>query len=54
MMYEQYLQLSNIPCGAVLQRIMNKEGISQSQLAERSGIVRQRIYSSILVYMPQI
>ena len=43
MMYEQYLQLNNIPCGAVLQRIMNKEGISQSQLAERSGIVRQRI-----------
>ena len=42
-MYEQYLQLSNIPCGAVLQRIMTKEGISQSQLAERSGIVRQRI-----------
>ena len=43
MMYEQYLQLSNIPCGAVLNRIMTKEGISQSQLAERSGIVRQRI-----------
>lgn len=42
-MYEQYLQLSNIPCGAVLNRIMTKEGISQSQLAERSGIVRQRI-----------
>lgn len=42
-MYEQYLQLNNIPCGAVLNRIMTKEGISQSQLAERSGIVRQRI-----------
>ena len=42
-MYEQYLQLSNIPCGAVLNRIMTKEGISQSQLAERSGIIRQRI-----------
>ncbi len=42
-MYEQYLQLSSIPCGAVLNRIMSKEGISQSQLAERSGIVRQRI-----------
>lgn len=42
-MYEQYLQLSTIPCGAVLNRIMSKEGISQSQLAERSGIVRQRI-----------
>lgn len=42
-MYEQYLQLSNIPCGAVLNRIMIKEGISQSQLAERSGIVRQHI-----------
>ena len=42
-MYEQYLHLSNIPCGAVLNRIMTKEGISQSQLAERSGIVRQRI-----------
>ena len=42
-MYEQYLQLSNIPCGAVLNRIMIKEGVSQSQLAERSGIVRQRI-----------
>lgn len=42
-MYEQYLQLSSIPCGAILNRIMTKEGISQSQLAERSGIVRQRI-----------
>lgn len=42
-MYEQYLQLSGIPYGAVLNRIMVKEGISQSQLAERSGIVRQRI-----------
>ena len=42
-MYEQYLQLSSIPCGAVLNRIMSKEGSSQSQLAERSGIVRQRI-----------
>ena len=42
-MYKQYLQLSNIPCSAVLNRIMTKEGISQSQLAERSGIVRQRI-----------
>lgn len=42
-MYEQYLRLNNIPCGAVLNRIMTKEGISQSQLAERSGIVRQRI-----------
>jgi len=42
-MYEQYLQLNNIPYGAVLNRIMTKEGISQSQLAERSGIVRQRI-----------
>lgn len=42
-MYEQYLHLNNIPCGAVLNRIMTKEGISQSQLAERSGIVRQRI-----------
>lgn len=42
-MYEQYLQLSNIPCGAVLSRIMEKEKISQSQLAEQSGIVRQRI-----------
>lgn len=42
-MYEQYLQLNNIPCGAILNRIMTKEGISQSQLAKRSGIVRQRI-----------
>lgn len=42
-MYEQYLQFSGIPCGAVLNRIMTKEGINQSQLAERSGIVRQRI-----------
>ena len=25
-MYEQYLQLSSIPCDAVLDRIMSKEG----------------------------
>ena len=42
-MYEQYLQHNHIPCGSILNRIMTKEGVSQSQLAERSGIVRQRI-----------
>lgn len=42
-MYEHYLQFSNIPCGDILNRIMKKEGVSQSQLAERSGILRQRI-----------
>lgn len=42
-MYEQYLQLNSIPSGAVLHRIMTKENVSQSQLAERSGILRQRI-----------
>lgn len=43
MMYEQYLQMPNLPTGAVLNRILVKEKFNQRQLAERSGILYQRI-----------
>lgn len=42
-MYEQYLQMPNLPTGAVLNRILVKEKFNQRQLAERSGILYQRI-----------
>ena len=42
-MYEQYLNYPHIPCNAVLKRIMQKERLSQRELARRSGIVPQRI-----------
>lgn len=42
-MYEQYLQMPNLPTGAVLNRILVKKKFNQRQLAERSGILYQRI-----------
>ena len=42
-MYEQYLKYDSIPAGAVLQRILKKEHISQKQLSDLSGIITQRI-----------
>lgn len=42
-MYEQYLKYPHIPCNAVLKRIMQKEHLSQRELARRSGIMPQRI-----------
>lgn len=42
-MYEQYLSYPHIPCYAVLKRIMQKEHLSQRELARRSGIMPQRI-----------
>ena len=42
-MYEQYLKYHHIPCGAILDRIMAKEHLSQRELALRSEIPYQRI-----------
>ena len=42
-MYEQYLKYDSIPAGAVLQRILRKENISQKKLSDQTGIITQRI-----------
>ncbi|MDO5342764.1 MAG: helix-turn-helix domain-containing protein [Bacteroidia bacterium] len=42
-MYEQYLTYHHIPCGAILDRIITKEHLSQRELALRSEIPYQRI-----------
>jgi len=42
-MYEDYLKYHHIPCGAVIDRIRTKEHLTQRELAERSGILFQRI-----------
>lgn len=42
-MYENYLKYHHIPCGAVLDRIREKEHLTQRELASRSGIPYQRI-----------
>ena len=42
-MYEQYLKYDSIPAGAVLQRILKREHISQKQLSDLTGIITQRI-----------
>lgn len=42
-MYEDYLNYHHIPCGAVIDRIRTKEHLTQRELAERSGILFQRI-----------
>lgn len=42
-MYEQYIKYHHIPCGAVIDRIRKKKHLSQRELAERSGIIYQRI-----------
>ena len=42
-MYENYLTYHHIPCGAVLDRIREKENLTQRELALRSDIPFQRI-----------
>ena len=42
-MYEQYLKYDSIPAGAVLQRILKKEHVSQRKLSDLTGIITQRI-----------
>ena len=42
-MYEQYLSMPAVPAGAILKRILQKEGISQKEIAEKSSIYPQRI-----------
>ena len=42
-MYEDYLNYHHIPCGAVIDRIRTKKHLTQRELAERSGILFQRI-----------
>lgn len=42
-MYENYLNINNIPSGAILQRILKKEKMSQRELAHNSGMPAQRI-----------
>jgi len=42
-MYEQYLSISAVPAGAILKRILQKEHISQKEIAKKSGIYPQRI-----------
>jgi len=42
-MYEQYLSMPSVPAGAILKRILQKEHLSQKEIAERAGIYPQRI-----------
>lgn len=42
-MYENYIEYHDIPCGAVIERIIKKENITQRELASRSGMPFQRI-----------
>ena len=42
-MYEQYLTMSAVPAGAILRRILQKEHISQKEIAKRLAIYPQRI-----------
>ncbi|GHV09473.1 hypothetical protein FACS1894162_0060 [Bacteroidia bacterium] len=42
-MYEQYLSTSNIPAGAVLKRILQKERIGQKEVALKASLFPQRI-----------
>jgi plasmid maintenance system antidote protein VapI len=42
-MYGNYLKYHHIPCGAVIDRIRAREHLTQRELAERSGILCQRI-----------
>ena len=42
-MYEGYLNISNVPSGAILYRILKKEKMSQIQLAHCTGIPAQKI-----------
>ena len=42
-MYEQYLSIPTVPAGAILKRILQKEHISQKEIAKKSAIYPQRI-----------
>jgi len=42
-MYERYLSMSTVPAGAILKRILQKENISQKEIAKKSAIYPQRI-----------
>jgi predicted XRE-type DNA-binding protein len=42
-MYEQYLSIPAVPAGAILKRILQKEHLSQKDVAEKSAIYQQRI-----------
>ena len=42
-MYEQYLSMPAVPAGAILKRILQKEHLSQKEIAEKSAIYPQRI-----------
>jgi plasmid maintenance system antidote protein VapI len=42
-MYEQYLSISTIPAGAILKRILQKENISQKEIAIKSSILLQQV-----------
>ena len=42
-MYEQYLSMPAVPAGALLKRILQKEHLSQKEIAKKSEIYPQRI-----------
>ncbi|MDR1880900.1 MAG: helix-turn-helix domain-containing protein [Tannerellaceae bacterium] len=42
-MYEQYLSMPAVPAGAILKRILQKEHLSQKEIAEKLAIYPQRI-----------
>ncbi|MDR2679978.1 MAG: helix-turn-helix domain-containing protein [Tannerella sp.] len=42
-MYEQYLSMPSVPAGAILKRILQKESLSQKEIAEKLEIYPQRI-----------
>jgi len=42
-MYEQYLSMPAVPAGAILKRILQKENLSQKEVADKSSIYPQRI-----------
>jgi plasmid maintenance system antidote protein VapI len=42
-MYEQYLSMPAVPAGAILKRILQKEHLSQKEVAQKSAIYPQRI-----------
>ena len=42
-MYEQYLSMPSVPAGAILKRVLKKEGLSQRDVARKSAIYPQRI-----------
>jgi len=47
-MYEQYLSMPAVPAGAILKRILQKEHLSQREIAGKSAIYPQRINDLIV------